>query len=47
MTGYEVLDTVMHELGADLRRYDSARANAAMERVETLCSSLGLWQVYH
>jgi hypothetical protein len=43
----EVLDAAMRGLAVGLDNNDSARINVAIARVRTVCSSLGLWQVYH
>jgi len=46
-SGNTALDTAILHLAASLHEGDSASANRAESRVTTICSALGLWQVYH
>jgi hypothetical protein len=46
-TGVLALDSGMRGLAQAIRGTDVARTDRAFSQVQTVCSRLGLWQVYH
>jgi hypothetical protein len=46
-TGALALDSAMRGLARAIHGTDVARTDRAFSQVQTVCTRLGLWQVYH